>query len=377
LKELGLAVPARALCDQIVPDLSGLDFNTVFRNFGGMDFDGLFKGLQLPALDPGRVQITHGVDEASRSAWVRANVNVDLDGENSIFEVAGLAVRMASMKLRARSDARVGVGGERRASTDASLNGDWGLDFGGSRLATFRDVTVRYDGSSFKFDISPDKIELNPALKFVSDLAKTFTPDLPPGIELISDARGLPIGARASMSITTPELSLGAVALGPMLIVAGLSLQMRDTGQFVIATHVSVGTKTAPIWVQIGYLGGGLWLEAQARFEGTVHYGATLGLAIGSMRALDIAGIARGSYSLLLFADAEIDDGGGGLRAGFSMAGSARILGIANASVFLLLEVVQQNGGHAQGHGVLEVSVDVCWCYTVHVRKQVQQAIGG
>jgi hypothetical protein len=34
------------------------------------------------------------------------------------------------------------------------------------------------------------------------------------------------------------------------------------------------------------------------------------------------------------------------------------------------------SGGRTRGHGVLDVSVDICWCYTLHVRREVEQDIG-
>lgn len=378
MKALGLAVPARQLLDQIVPDsLKGMDFSKIFRNLGGIDFEGMFKRFQLPQIDKEQLKITHGIDKASRSAWVKTQVDVDHAKEETLFEIAGLAVRIAKLSLHAKSDARIAATGEKQAATDARFAGDWGLDFGGARLATFREVTVRYDGSRFDFDLSPEKVDLHPALAFVSEFAKQFKPDLPPAIELINDSRGVPMGAKASMTnlITLP--SLGAIEIGPLLIATGLSLQVQNSGKFVVATHLSVGSKKVPVWVQIGYLGGGLWLEAQATYEGRATYSATLGLAIGSTRAINVAGIARGSYSLLLFAYAEMSNSGGSLRGGFSMAGSARILGIANASLYLLLEVIYQGGGEAQGRGLLDVSIDICWCYSIHVRKELQQKIGG
>lgn len=380
LKELGLAVPARALLDRIVPDsLENLDFNKVFKNFGGLDFQDFFKRFKLPNLGSDAVRLEHGVDKASRSAWVKAGVDADFREENTLFEFSSLAVRIANMELRARSDATIALGGERQSTTDAKLKGDWGLDIGGARLATFRDVTVRYDGSRFDFDISPDKVDLHPSVKFVSELAKQFkdlTPDLPAGVQLLKDERGVPIGAKAEFSQQLTLPSFGAVEIGPLLIASGLTLQVQPTGKFIVSTHVSLGSQAAPVWIQIGYLGGGLWLEAKATYKDSITYSASLGLAIGSARSINVAGIARGSYSLLLFAYAEISSEGGSLRAGFSMAGSARILGIANASVYLLLEVVHQSG-HADGHGVLDVSIDICWCYSIHVRTEVQQKIGG
>jgi hypothetical protein len=378
LKQLGISVPARQLLDQIVPDsLKGLnvDFNKVFRNIGGLDFEGLFKRFKLPDLKSEQIKITQGVDKATRSAWVTTRVRADFNEQQSLFEFAGLAVTLARMKLRADSDMRIGVDGQHSSTTDALLQADWGLHFGGAALARFREVSVQFDGTSFKFNIEPAKVELHPALKFVDEFARRFTPELPPAIELEKDSRGIPVGARATMVTEIKDLPpLGVVSIGPLRIVSGLGLRMNNAGQFVVKASVSVGTKASPVWVQIGYLGGGMWLEAQATYEKSISYSATVGLAIGCMKALNVASIARGSFALLLFAYAEISNAGGSLRVGFSLSGSARILGIANASILLLLEAEHRDGG-TEGRGVLDVSIDICWCYTLKVRRDVKHQI--
>jgi hypothetical protein len=92
------------------------------------------------------------------------------------------------------------------------------------------------------------------------------------------------------------------------------------------------------------------------------------------MRAFNLASVARGSYAILLFANAEISLAGGSLRAGMSLEGSARILGVANAMISLLLEVEHKSGSTtARGH--LKVAIKICWCYTLRVSKQAEHKI--
>lgn len=93
------------------------------------------------------------------------------------------------------------------------------------------------------------------------------------------------------------------------------------------------------------------------------------------MRAFTLAGVARGSYALLLFAYAEIDDTGGSLRAGLSITGSARILGVANASLALLLEVEHHTGGGTTARGSLHVEIEICWCYTLRVHAAAEHKL--
>lgn len=368
LKQLGIAVPANKLLDQIIPmKLEGLGFNEVFKNFGAIDFKGLLEKFQLPPLSSDQIKITQGVDKVTRSAWVMANVNASFQEQQSLFEFAGLSVTLAQMKLWANSDTR-------SSKTDALFAADWSLQFGGASLAKFRDVTVRFDGSSFQFDIEPSKVELHPALKFVDEFAKRFKPNLPPAVEIEKDSRGIPVGARASMVTDIILPPFGIVEIGPLRIASGLAMRMADDGQFVVTANVSVGAKTAPVWVQIGYLGGGMWLEANATYRSSIQYSASVGLAIGCVKAISVANLAQGSLALLLYAYAEISNSGGSLRVGFSMTGSARILGMCNASIQLLLEA-EHSHGNTEGRGTLDVKVDICWCYTLRVRRDVNHKI--
>ncbi|PTQ79312.1 hypothetical protein C8R21_13024 [Nitrosospira multiformis] len=376
LKELGLAVPTQKLLDQIVPNsLKDVDFNKVFRNLGAMDFTDFFKRFQLPEIRKDQLQITHGLDKRTRTAWVSTKVNAQFNEEKALFEFAGIAVSLAKMDMQATSDMSIGLNREHSSKTDAKLKADWALAFSGSKLATFHDVLLHYNGSSFDFDIEPKKVELHPTLKFVDEFAKRFQPELPPAIELVKDSRGIPVGVKAQMHTQVVLPPLGIIEIGPLLIRAGLAMRITPRGKFQVDANVSVGSKDAPVWVQVSYLGGGMWLEARASYENGVYYEASVGLALGGIKAFNLASVARGSFTFLLFAYATMSDKtGGSLRAGLQVAGNARILGIANASVVLLLEAVH-GSGKTEGRGSLDVSIDICWCYTLHVRKDVNHQI--
>jgi len=378
LKELGLAVPVRQLLDQLVPDkLQNIDFNKIFRDLGGIDFRKLFRKFRLPELDNDNIKITHGIDKPTRSAWVKAVVTTSFKEPQEVFAAGPLSVQTAAMSLQAQTDVKVALDGQRTAETTGQMRSDWALDFSGARLVSFRDVTVTLDGGRFHFDIRPDNIELHPALKFVSDIAKTIGEKIPPCIELVRDSRGVVSGARANLStIIKHPLSLGVVKIGQLVLVGGLALTLEEGCKFAVAAHMSVGTKSAPIFVQINLLGGGVWLETEARFvDGAITYQGNLGLALGSMEAFNIAGVARGSYSLLLFAYAGFKSGAGAsLRAGLSIQGNAQILGIVNAYVLLLLEVVHGDG-KSQGHGLLDVEVEIGRWYSINVHKQVERSL--
>lgn len=383
IKELGLAIPSSELLDQFIPSsLEKIKFNDVFKNFGGIDFSQLFDKFKLPStINSDHIKITHGLDKTNRQAWVKSEVKADFPEKQPLFEFAGLGVSASNMHLRATSDMRVDLQGKQTSVTEAKFISDMSMDFAGNTMATFREVTVSFNGGKFDFDISPDKVELHPSIKFISEIAKKLESSLPPVIEVIKDDHGIPIGAKSCLTtmVTAPP-PLGPISLGTLFLQSGLKLMMTREG-FVLSSFLSVGSKESPIFLQIGVMGGGIWLVATATQRGSgTDITASLGMAVGSTRSFNAGGIARGSYAVLLFAYAtyEVENGQQKaleFRAGLSMQGSARILGMANASVYLLLEVVHSSDGATKGHGLLDVSVDICWCYTLHVRQQVEQNI--
>lgn len=383
MKELGLAVPAHALCDQIIPSsVINIDFRDVFKNFGGIDFSNLFPKFKLPELSPQNLKITHGLNKETHQAWAKAEVDVDFPEKQELFDAFGIGVSSANMHLNATNDMQIGLNGKSMSTTVGKFTSDMSMDFSGNTMATFRDVTVSFNGGKFDFDISPDKVELHPCINFISVIAKNFIQNnLPPFVELVHDDKGNPVGAKSCITTLVPNLPpLGPISIGALFLQSGLNLMMTKEG-FVLSSFLSVGSKATPIFLQIGPLGGGVWLVASATQRGAfTDITASLGMAVGSTRSFDVGGVARGSYSVLLFAYATYEVESGvqkalEFRAGLSMQGSARILGMANASVYLLLEVVHSNNGDTKGHGLLDVSVDICWCYTLHVRQQVEQNI--
>ncbi len=373
LKGLGLSIPTRQLCDQFMPDtLKDLDFGKVFKNIAGIDFRNICNGLKIPAINEDHVKVTHGFDKETRSAWAKANVHFESPEESTVFGEKAVAVKMAAMSINATSDFRIGLDGRRTEQTEGVLTCDLALDLSDKRLVKFRQVTITFNNhGKYDFNIAPDKIELHPSLKFISEFAERFQGSLPPAIQIEKDEKGFPTGAKASFETRVENLPpLGAVSIGTLTIASGLNL-LVNKGDFQIGTYISVGTRSTPIFVQIGFLGGGVWLEGQAKLvKGKPEYKVTCGLAIGSTRAFTLGSVARGLYSILIFADIQFESTRQHFIVGILIEGSARILGLANACVRLQLEA-NHSGGKSKGTGTLDVSVKISWCYTLKVRKQV------
>lgn len=373
LKGLGLSIPTHQLRDQFMPDtLKNLEFGKVFKNIAGIDFRNICNGLKIPAINEDHVKVTHGFDKETRSAWAKANVQFASPEESTVFGEKAIAVKMAAMSINATSDFRIGLDGRRTEQTEGVLTCDLALDLSDKRLVKFRQVTITFNNhGKYDFNIAPDKIELHPSLKFISEFAERFQGSLPPAIQIEKDEKGFPTGAKASFETRVENLPpLGAVSIGTLTIASGLNL-LVNKGDFQIGTYISVGTRSTPIFVQIGFLGGGVWLEGQAKLvKGKPEYKVTCGLAIGSTRAFTLGSVARGLYSILIFADIQFESTRQHFIVGILIEGSARILGLANACVRLQLEA-NHSGGKSKGTGTLDVSVKISWCYTLKVRKQV------
>lgn len=181
LKELGLAVPSQELLDQVVPmSLKNLDSEKIFKSLGGLKLAKDILNFPLPQITGDELSVTHGVDRQTRSAWVKAKIDKHFDGDTKVLDIGPLKISVAGMQFFAQSDIQTALDGTRRATTLGRIKGDWKLAFGGQDLVTFRAVAIQYEGDAgFSFDVSPDRVELHPSLKFISDFANAFGEKVP------------------------------------------------------------------------------------------------------------------------------------------------------------------------------------------------------
>lgn len=379
LEAVGLKVPCEQLFDKLMPDFAKdgeYKFSEIFKKFAGIDFSGLFKNFDLPKLTSENICVTHGFEKSTRRAWVDTKVAFDSQPYQDLFALGPVAVGLENMALVAFSGVETRVVGttvqQPVSKTNASLSADWVLMGGGQRLVTFRQVALKYDGASgFDFGLKPDNVELHPALKFVSEFIANFKKKIPPAIQ-IEEEGGRPVGVSAGTTIVIDDLpDLGVVSIGPIDMRSSLGLRLEKHRGLAITTAFSLGNKQAPIFVQISWLGGGFWLETRVKcLEGKVEPSVSVGLSLGAMRAFNLAGVASGSFSILLYCYIEINASGDRIAIGLSMTGSAVIVGFVNANVNLLLEA-SHSGGQTQGTGRLDVEVKISWFYTFRFKRSV------
>jgi len=377
LDSLATITPHSALLDQLVLDeVQGLKLSDVFGKFAGMKLDGLFSSFLLPSLTDDQIKITHGFDAQRRRAWVNAAIDFTHDDRENVFDIGPIALGIEKTAFVAFSGVEVEVDADSAASnppttrTNAKLTADWLLDAGGQTLVRFKRVSLAYDGvKGFDFNIDPHDIELHPGLKFLTDFIARFSGAVPSWID-IDVADGRSVGVSASMESVVNLGDFGAVSIGPIDIRSRFGLTLKN-GKFAILTTCDVGSREHPIFVQVSFLGGGVWMEARALYvDGAITPHVSIGACLGSMRSINLAGVAQAMYSIQLFCYIEVGNGTS-IAVGLSMVGSARILGFVTANVSLLLEAHHENGV-TEGTGRLDVSVTISWCYTFRYKQAVR-----
>ena len=376
LESLGLSLPGHELTDRFMTDFSGgLMFNDVINKYAGLDFSDMVPTFPLPQLNSENIKITHGFDKETRRAWVNADVDFSHMPYEELFSFGPVELGLENMEFDAFTGIETHFIGNTPqtpvSKTRASLKADWLLQGGGQPLVKFKQVTIKFDGASgFDFDVSPDNIELHPSLKFISEFVEQFKGELPPAIQL-EEENGRPVGVSAGTTIVLDDLpDLGAVTIGPIDMRSSLGLRL-ESGRFVVSSAFSVGNKQKPIFVQITWLGGGCWLEARAKYvDGVVHPSMSVGLSVGATRAFNLAGVAKGSFSVMIFCYIEIQRDDQSIAVGLAVNGSALIIGFVNASLSLLLEA-KHSKGKTEGTGRLDVSVKISWFYTFRHKQTV------
>lgn len=279
----------------------------------------------------------------------------------------------------ATSDVDISPGEATRTRTQALFSGDWILNFSGQPLVTFADARIQYsETSGFTFDLDPKNIEPHAALKFIGDVLRGAMPEVPPYVEIVKNKDGIPTGASVSQKQAFGPLEYGGVSLGQSVLASGFRLNMND-GMMQIETYFGIGEKASPVSMQIGVYGGGGWLTTRAAAVNkngklTSEYEASIGVALVSTKTFNLAGVAEGSYAIRLFVEAGFSSNASQnfFAAGVQMTGCAKVLGYLTAYLNLLVQVEHRNG-QMKGRGHLDISIEVCWCYTAHISRTVEQ----
>ena len=131
----------------------------------------------MPDASSDNIKVTHGVDAATRTAWLQMAIAVPLTQPATVFSMAGVTLRLLNANFTGLSKISVTPGQPPRRQVKGSITGTWDIQIGGMELAQLVDCTLHFEeGAGIGFDVTPEKIKLQSALSFLSDLLSELSP---------------------------------------------------------------------------------------------------------------------------------------------------------------------------------------------------------
>ncbi len=381
LNALQIHLPFDRIRDRLLPQLDDIDLSKLLPDFGGLRLEYLFPELLAPddGGDNPWIRVRHGFDKDRLTAFAVVDVDKKIDDTPAVFLLPPIALRIREPRFQATSRLEISTSGAKSQSTKASIDGDWMLCLSDKPIVTIHEAKLYYDSAGgFDFDFETEKVELSPELKFITDALKSLLPQE----EGLTLTPVMPAGIRAELALPLPDLGTGAFTLTGITIYTILELLVADG--FEVRTGFWLSKPERPFGLAILFLGGGGWVGVEASYRPPDHFvtHVSIGVAAGAFVAVNFS-VARGSAGILFTAgvdfyrDWSTKSGRTSLTLGILIWGEFSILGIASASIRLRLSVTYEDTGGMHGDGHLEVSIKICWCYTLHVSRHVQQKFSG
>lgn len=393
LKSLSISLPSASLGSQFISKLpKEISLGEVLPDFSGVKIAKLLEGVKFPLESSENVKIKHGFDEQTKRAWVKTDVLVPVGEQNSdgdrsvqLFELGPVKCELVSALFEAHSSISVDTSGTTSKSMDASISGSWNVSLAKRPLLTFKKTKLEFDSSGrSRFKLDSKNVEVHPPLNFIAELLDKCKMDSSSGVtfELTRDPRGIPTGARALLNLALPAVQTGAFSISNLSLSANFGVAV-EKGEFRIGAGLSLASKNRPFIMTVLFLGGGGWFTVETSYS-TAGSGlsgrVSLGISVGAAFAFNIS-VARGGVYMLF--SVELDwaygggDGGLTVRLRFSLSGEIVILKIVSASITLALEAEYESGGTVNARGILDISIKICWCFTVSVNKKVEFKLAG
>jgi len=386
LKSFGLRIPTNSLLDRCVPaSLQDFDIGKILPDFGGIRFDNLFPGVHLPALANKNIKVTHGADPQSRRAWMEAVADVPMDQPATIFAFGPILLKLTGGRFQAQQRLDVREGEAPQSKTYGEVAGSWDLQIGGVPLVIFRQTRLIYDGGGgFRFDLSPDRVEVQGAMKFLGDAMRQLNTRGKGFIVRVREEGGLPCGVEARLDLPLPNVSFGAFALMNLRLGAlmALNIPLANPGEFSIKVGFNIGTKLMPFRLTVLFLTGGGWLEANATYtpaKSKLEASVTIGIVAGAAIEFSFGPIQGGVMVVLgIYGEFSTPSNSLNLSVMLLAQGQVNVAGMISVFLSVLLEMTYESGtGTLIGRGSVSLSIKICWCFTLNVSTSVQYKFAG
>jgi hypothetical protein len=379
LNPISVHLPSDEILDRIIPkQLPNFDLSSIFPNFAGLQLPGLFSNLRLPAGAQDHVKITHGFDQQAMRGWLEMEADVPYTEPTTVFNIAGLMLRLLRARFYAVVHIEASAGQAPRRTFRGEITGDWSLQIGGFEIVTFVDTKIRFDDSgSLRFEMSPDKVKLQAALQFVSNLISKF------GYKDSGFSIGItPSGVRSTLDLPLPDIQAGSFGLANLHL--GCIFELAVLPDFVIRTNFFLGHRDAPFTITVFILGGAGWVDVGLQYtpaSGDFTTRVSIGITASASLAIALGPIKGGIYAYFGI-EVEYEGGAGhpnNLTAGLLLLfrGEVSLLGFLSVGLCLSLEALYTSGGGLIGRGHVSYSIKICWCVTINVSADVSYTFGG
>ena len=377
LKQLGIQnMATNAILDRLVPDADALvkqGLSSLFPSFAGLNLDNLLGGLDVPSVASDNIHISHRVDPQTLQAALDVVINFPIAGsETTLFSIGPATVSVENCVFAAQVHVAGGVGQSVTRTSSGSITADWHVSIGGAEIVEFVATALTFDESGhLHFDIQPARVRLAAVLEFLADFLQGI--GLGGGFSL----NILPTGIQCILAIPFPDMSFGAFGITNLSLGCLFELELMP---FAITVGANLGTQARPFALTIFILGGAGWFESSLTYTpstGQLQANVSIAILASAILSISLGPISGGVY-IYFGITANFQTPGSGLTLGILILiqGRVSILGIIDADITLMLEAEYTSGGGLIGRGEVDISIKICWCFTLSVHQSVQYTFG-
>lgn len=375
---IAIGLPSCNLGDALTPfKLSNFDLSSFLPNIGGLSLTNLFQGLRMPfdlPSDPSLpqyVQVTHGEDPQSRSAWVNLAMKFEID-DAEMFSYFGvtLVLEKATFAANARVSAQAGQPVTRAIS--GSILGDWSLTVGGMDIVILEQCTLTFDQSGhFGFDVSPAKVKLQGVLNFLADIISDFFSG--DGFTTSVTAAGV----QTLLDLPLPDIQSGTFGIANLRLLARFGIAFPPS--FQIQLGLGIATLEQPFTLTVFILGGAGYLSLDvAYFPDSNIIDATfdIGIFASASLAVSLGPISGGIYAYFgITVSYEAKTGTAPdlqIALILMFSGQVTLLGFLSVSLMLSLSGSYDSTSHTlTGTGTVSYSIQIGPFFSINVSASV------
>jgi hypothetical protein len=374
LKQLGIqGMPTTAILDRLVPNISGMQLADLFPHIAGLSLNNLLNGVTVPDVANDNIHISHRVDLQTRQAALDVTMNFPIESsETVLFSIGPATLSVGNCTFAADVHVAGGVGQAATRTSSGAITADWHMSIGGTEIVTFVATALTFDESGhLHFDIQPARVRLAAVLQFLADFVQGI--GLGGGFNLNLLASGI----QCTLALPFPDMSFGAFGITNLSL--GCLFELDFSPEFIIRVGANLGTRTAPFALTIFILGGAGWFETSLSYTprtGQLSAEVSIAILASAILSLSLGPISGGVY--IYFGITAEFHSQGGLTLGILILiqGRVSLLSIIDVDISLLLEAQYTTGGGLQGIGEVDISIKICWCFTLSVHQSVTFTFG-